>query len=80
MNELGIHTIYSCDGHNKRPATILLKNYLKASERKMLEAVIPSSITLHIQGKKLLFRYDQGNIECLLDIARNLIRYLGKSS
>lgn len=72
MNELGIHTLCSCDGHNKRPAVIYLKNYLKAKEKKMLEAAIPSSIILQIHEKKIVFRYEPGNAKVLLKAATNL--------
>jgi tripeptide aminopeptidase len=72
LNELGIYTLYSCDGHNQRPATVELRNYLKPQQRKVIEAAIPSSINLHIRGKKIQFRYERGKIEDLLIVAENL--------
>jgi tripeptide aminopeptidase len=72
LNELGIYTFYSCDGHNQRPATVELRNYLKPQQCKIIEAIIPSSINLHIRGKKIQFRYEKGNIEDLLKVSENL--------
>lgn len=72
LNELGIHTFCSCDGHNTQSAKIYLKSYLKPSQRKMIEVATPSSINLHIDGKKIHFRYEKGNVKELLKIAENL--------
>lgn len=72
LNELGIFTFYSCDGHNKRPAVVELRNYLKPQHRKIIEAATPSSINLQIRGKKIHFRYEKSNMEDLLKVAENL--------
>lgn len=74
LNQLGIETFYSCDGHNKRPARIDLKTYLTSSQMKILKAAIPSSITLRIDGKKILFCYEEGEIHSLLALAENLYK------
>lgn len=72
MNELGIHTTYSCDGHNQHPAVLTLKNYLKPNKKRILEAATPAKIKLSYHGKKVLFRYEVGKIKDLLKIAENL--------
>jgi tripeptide aminopeptidase len=72
LNELGIHTFCSCDGHNTRFAEIYLKSYLKPSHKQIIEAATPSSINLHIIGKKIHFRYEKGNVKELLKMAENL--------
>jgi tripeptide aminopeptidase len=80
LNELEIYTLYSCDGHNERPATVELRNYLKPQQRKIIEVATPSSINLHIRGKKIQFRYERGNVEDLLIAAENLYALLSNST
>ncbi|EKN69316.1 peptidase M42 family protein [Neobacillus bataviensis LMG 21833] len=70
MNELGIHTYCSRDGHGNGRAKIDLLKYLSMAQVKLLKAATPTDVQLQMNGKSLLLRYNQ--IESLLDFAENL--------
>jgi len=72
LNELGIYTNLSCDGHGKRPASIYLTTPLNRQQMHVLEMCTPASIRIRFEGKKILLHYK--NVKQLLDIADNLYR------
>jgi tripeptide aminopeptidase len=76
LNELGIYTIYSCDGHGNVRAKIDLLRPLTISQINLLKAAVPSSMRLEINGKKLYFYYN--TVEELFQVAENLYMLLEK--
>src|SRR4051794_3347812 len=72
MNELGIFTIGSCDGHRRGPAKVYLKNYPTGKQIQLLKAVVPPNLHLRIDGKNMTILYKGGEMSYLLDMAENL--------
>lgn len=72
LNEFGIYTTYSCDGHDCRPAEIMTKSPISRQDLDMLKACAGSAITIKQEGRKLQFRYPQGKIHLLLDCSERL--------
>ncbi|WP_148347846.1 M20/M25/M40 family metallo-hydrolase [Bacillus rubiinfantis] len=70
MNELGIYTHGSCDGHGKGPANILLLKYLTFPQKRLLLAAAPAALRLRIHGKSIYIHYKNRNH--LLDFGENL--------
>jgi tripeptide aminopeptidase len=72
LNELGIHTFGSCDGHGKKPAHIFLKKYPNSKQIELIKTAVPSSLNYRIEGKNIRLAYSQGNQVALLQMAENL--------
>jgi tripeptide aminopeptidase len=72
MNELGIYTFSSCDGHGSGRAKIDLIKHLSFSQMQLLKAAVPADIRLHIEGKAIILHYTHN--ESLLDLAENLFQ------
>lgn len=72
LNELGIYTLSSCDGHGIRPAHIFLKKYPNPKQIDLIKAAVPVSVKCRIDGKKIRLEYPEGNQMALLDFAENL--------
>ncbi|WP_058307341.1 M20/M25/M40 family metallo-hydrolase [Gracilibacillus massiliensis] len=70
LNELGIHTTMSCDGHHQRPANISLERPLTYKQKEMLQNLLPSSLKIMLTGRKMRIHYQI--IEDLLDFAEKL--------
>jgi tripeptide aminopeptidase len=70
MNELGIFTIGSCDGHSRGSAKVNLKKYPTGKQIVLLKAAV--SLRLRIEGKNITFLYHKDEQSLLLDIAENL--------
>ncbi|RSD28585.1 M20/M25/M40 family metallo-hydrolase [Mesobacillus subterraneus] len=72
LNELGIYTFGSCDGHGKRSAFIFLKKYPNSKQIELIKAAVPASIKCRIEGKNFRLAYAQENQRVLLEFAENL--------
>ncbi|MDN3016072.1 M20/M25/M40 family metallo-hydrolase [Paenibacillus sp. BSR1-1] len=72
MNELGIYSICSCDGHGHGRARIDLLKHLSFSQMKLLKTAAPEGIQLKIERKSVFLYYKR--IGSLLDYAENLYR------
>jgi tripeptide aminopeptidase len=57
MNELGIYTYGSCDGHGRGEAKIFLKKYPNGKQLELLKAAIPPSLRIRIEGKHIRVFY-----------------------
>ncbi|WP_462410659.1 M20/M25/M40 family metallo-hydrolase [Neobacillus sp. Marseille-QA0830] len=72
MNELGMQTYGSCDGHGRGTARIFLKSYLTGKHISILKAATPPSLSIRIEGKHVTFLYPKDEQALLLDLAENL--------
>jgi tripeptide aminopeptidase len=80
MNELGIYTFGSCDGHGRGEAKIFLKNYPNGKQLELLKAAIPPSLRIRIEGKHIRVFYPKKGQSLLLDFAENLYQVWKKPS
>jgi tripeptide aminopeptidase len=72
LNELGIYTFGSCDGHGRGEARIFLKKYPNGKQLERLKAAIPPSLRIRIEGKNIRVAYPKKGQSLLLDFAENL--------
>ncbi|WP_226641533.1 M20/M25/M40 family metallo-hydrolase [Mesobacillus subterraneus] len=72
LNELGIHTFGSCDGHGKRPAHIFLKKFPNSRQTEIIKAAVHANVKCRIDGKNVRLAYPLDNQMLLLDMAENL--------
>ncbi|WP_102262603.1 M20/M25/M40 family metallo-hydrolase [Mesobacillus jeotgali] len=72
LNELGIYTFGSCDGHGKRPAHIFLKKFPNSRQVEIIKAAVPACMKCRIDGKNVRLAYPLESQTLLLDIAENL--------
>ena len=72
MNELGINTFGSCDGHGRGEARIFLKKYPNGKQLELLKAAVPPSLRFRIEGKNIRVSYPKKGQSQLLDFAENL--------
>ncbi|MBS8263863.1 M20/M25/M40 family metallo-hydrolase [Mesobacillus boroniphilus] len=72
LNEVGIHTFGSCDGHGNRPAHIFLKKFPNSKQIEIIKAAVPASVNCRIDGKNVRLAYPQDNQMLLLEMAENL--------
>jgi tripeptide aminopeptidase len=72
MNELGIGTFGSCDGHGRGEAKIFLRKYPTGKQLELLKAAVPPSLRIRIEGKNIRVYYPKGDRSMLLDFAENL--------
>jgi hypothetical protein len=80
MNELGLYTFGSCDGHGRGEARIFLKKYPNGKQLELLKAAIPPSLRIRIEGKNIRVVYPKNGISLLLDFAENLYQVWKKPS
>lgn len=71
MNELGLYTLYCCDGHGRRTPYVSLFSYPSSKQLRLLHACAPVGMTIRPQGKKLLLQC-QNPTELLLQFAERL--------
>ncbi|ADC51484.1 peptidase M42 family protein [Alkalihalophilus pseudofirmus OF4] len=71
LNELGLHTSFCCDGHNKRPAHVSFIRLLKKEEIRLLKACATKDVRIKIEGKKATFLYRAGEVQKLLDVSEH---------
>jgi tripeptide aminopeptidase len=74
LNELGIHTFGSCDGHGNKPANIFLKKFPNSKQIELIKTVVPTSMNCRVEGKNIHLAYSQGNQVELLLVAENLFQ------
>ncbi|PLR98529.1 M20/M25/M40 family metallo-hydrolase [Bacillus sp. T33-2] len=74
LNELGIYTFGSCDGHGRTPAMILLKKFPNAKQLEVLKTAALEEIDFRCEGKRVSLRYPEDKQELLLNMAENLYR------
>jgi tripeptide aminopeptidase len=72
MNEMGIYTFGSCDGHGRGEARIFLKKFPNGKQLELLKAAVPPSLRLRIEGKNIRVSYPKDCQPLLLDFAENL--------
>ncbi|MEC1526096.1 hypothetical protein P9D43_29335 [Neobacillus niacini] len=72
MNELGIYTYGSCDGHGRGEARIYLKKYPNGKQLELLKGAIPPSLRIRIEGKNIRLVYPKKCQSLLIDFAENL--------
>jgi tripeptide aminopeptidase len=72
LTELGMYTVYSCDGHNRRSAYVYTKHILSFKQMNIIRACSVPGISVRFDGKKITFQYDKGEAFKLLDIAERL--------
>jgi tripeptide aminopeptidase len=80
MNELGIYTYGSCDGHGRGEARIYLKKYPNRKQLELLKAAIPPSLRIRIEGKIIRVIYPKRGQSLLLEFAENLYQVWKKPS
>ncbi|MDQ0337421.1 hypothetical protein J2S00_000191 [Caldalkalibacillus uzonensis] len=72
LNELGIYTVYSCDGHDRGCAYVRLKKCLSFQQMSTIKACLPQGLKVRFEGKRVSFFYQQGEISKLLDMGERL--------
>jgi tripeptide aminopeptidase len=72
LNMLHIYTVYSCDGHSQRAATIYFLEELSYEQISIIRACTPSNVKVKFEAKKAKFYYKHGEIDQLLTIAERL--------
>lgn len=75
MNDLGVYTYGSCDGHGRGEARIYLKKYPNGKQLELLKAAIPPSLRIRIEGKNIRVAYPKKGQSQLLDFAENLYHF-----
>lgn len=74
LNELGIHTFGSCDGHGNRSAFIYLKKYPNSKQIDVINSAVPNGVKCRIDGRSIRLSYPKNNQMVLLGFAENLYR------
>jgi tripeptide aminopeptidase len=72
MNELGISTFGSCNGHGRGEARIFLTKYPNGKQIALMKAAIPPSLRIRIEGKNIRVTYPKKGQSLVLDFAENL--------
>ncbi|WHY03298.1 M20/M25/M40 family metallo-hydrolase [Neobacillus sp. DY30] len=80
MNEMGIYTYGSCDGHGRGEARIYLKKFPNGKQLELLKAAVPPSLRLRMEGKIIRVSYPKNSQPQLLDFAENLYQVWKKPS
>jgi tripeptide aminopeptidase len=71
LNELGIYTLYSCEGHGRRVPRIGTLMRLTSKQDELLRALAPNEMTIRFRGKEI--HLDCGSsIEHLLQFAERI--------
>ncbi|WP_138418309.1 M20/M25/M40 family metallo-hydrolase [Aquibacillus sediminis] len=72
LNELGIYTSMSCDGHDRRAAMLWLIEPLTRKEMDVILTCTPDDLRVKFHGKKISLHYPKGQRKLLLDTAERL--------
>lgn len=72
LNEYGVRTTFSCDGHDKRAAYVCIKKSVSLQQMEVIALCAPDGLTVNYVGNKLFFHYKNGKRELLLDFAERL--------
>ncbi|RNB92522.1 M28 family peptidase [Brevibacillus fluminis] len=71
MNELGIHTAYCCDGHERKNPKVILLTHPNHKQITLLKASAPEEMNIRFSGKEIHFECNHQR-ELLLLLAEKL--------